>query len=694
MTETRPAQGVPPPAFYRRALEQCPDPIMVTDTNLNWPGPTILFVNEAFERMSGYRRDEIVGHSPRLLQGPQTDPEVLRHLRQQLEAGEDFVGETANYRRDGEEYRVEWKITGLRDDAGRVTHYLSVQRDVTRLWQERQLAQGYQREQKRRMRLLTLLHRAALLAHDAGASRREEVLQHFAVLLPTSLREPARAAARIAYNGRHYTSPGFQPLPPLHREALYTTLSGPGVVELTPRPGWADTGGGPDAEEVSILNAVLEVLRVYLIRVEMDQAHQKGKRLMTLLHRLSTDQEIAKADKCRILLEDSLRAFNADVALVAHRKDDALRVLRAVPEPGPLPGEVLDVTALLPAECGAIDDLRVGISCTWYEAPRHWLTGTGHVGPPLHAGLQAPVVVQGRCAGYLGFFCTSENCAGWTPMDAESLQLLAQWLGGQWNEELHQRHLQRQRDTLNHIDRVGLLGELATGLAHELNQPLAAIVNYADAVTDRVAGEGPVEKAELLRLLDKLGAQAERASQVVERARAFARREPGRIPERRLQPRQLIEDVRDLIDLELRRGQASLKFVMPDALPDLRVDPLQIQQVLLNLVRNGVEAMHTHPDAEDRRLWLTVEECDGHVRFSVCNTGPGMSERVREGLFEPFFTTKPKGMGLGLPISYSIIEAHGGRLWFEETENVTCFCFHLPIPRSTGYTKGGSGNKG
>ncbi|ABI57177.1 PAS domain-containing sensor histidine kinase [Alkalilimnicola ehrlichii MLHE-1] len=670
-----------PDEVFVRAMEQCPDPVLITDTRLDWPGPTVLFVNAAFEAMSGHRRDEIIGQSPRLLQGPRTERSVLRRLRRQLEAGEDFTGETVNYRRNGEEYQLEWRITALRDEQGRTTHYLSIQRDVTERRRERQRVRDYEREQRRRLRLLTLLHRAAVLAHDARDDNRDDVLVRFAALLPTCLREPARAAARIVYNGRAYPCPGFQPQPPLHRQPLPTLLPEDGFIELVPRRG---SGGGqrpPEGDELDILNAVQEVLRLYLICVETEQAQRNGQALIGLIRRLSTDRRAAVEQKCAVLLEQASRCLGADLAVVARRQAGQWTVLHGHPASHLPVATALDVSPLLPPGCGAVEDLQAASSCAWSQAPRHWRLAHGEEGPALQAGLQAPILVQGEVEGYLAFFCTRAHCAGWCAMDAESLQLLAQWVGDQWAEAEYEARSREQREALSHVYRISLLGELTSGLAHELNQPLSAIIAYADAAAEQLEG-ARATPGEVRRLLDKLIAQAQRASTVMQRVRAFARRDPGRPREACRTPAELVAEIRELIDIELDRGGAALRLDLPDVLPAVQVDAVQIQQVLLNLIRNAVDAMRENAADQPRGVTVSATvDGAGDVVFSVCDTGPGMSEAVRANLFVPFYTTKPDGMGLGLPISQSIIEAHGGRLWAGEPDAGSCLCFQLPAAR-------------
>jgi PAS domain S-box-containing protein len=128
-----PARTSPFDAVSIRALEFCPEAIIVTTPDLEIPGPTIVYVNRAFERLSGYARNEVMGRNPRFLQGPRTDRAVLDAMRDAAYAGQEFTGEVVNYRKDGSEYLIEWKLAPMRDSQGRLTHWIAVQRDITEL---------------------------------------------------------------------------------------------------------------------------------------------------------------------------------------------------------------------------------------------------------------------------------------------------------------------------------------------------------------------------------------------------------------------------------------------------------------------------------------------------------------------------------------------------------------------------------
>jgi signal transduction histidine kinase len=213
------------------------------------------------------------------------------------------------------------------------------------------------------------------------------------------------------------------------------------------------------------------------------------------------------------------------------------------------------------------------------------------------------------------------------------------------------------REQLAHIARIGTLGEMAAGLAHELNQPLTAIHLEASTAVE-LASHNDLNALNGVRAcLGRIAAESMHAGEIVRRIRGFARRE--RTPRSAVDLRQLICQVLELLDRELRLNRIETTLDLAPVLPPTHVDAVEIQQVLINLVRNASEAMTRSPGGA-RRLWIQSEVVGRCVRVSVTDTGGGIDPETQ--LFLPFHSTKPDGMGLGLAISRSLIEAHGGRV--------------------------------
>ncbi|MCC6361634.1 MAG: PAS domain S-box protein [Phycisphaerales bacterium] len=235
-----------------------------------------------------------------------------------------------------------------------------------------------------------------------------------------------------------------------------------------------------------------------------------------------------------------------------------------------------------------------------------------------------------------------------------------------------------QLEQLAHVARLATMGEMVSGLAHELNQPLCAIVNYAEAGIEMLAG-GRAASPDLAKALSGVARQAERAGDVIRRSREFARRrEPHRGP---VDIKSTVRDVVALTRFDALQHEARVRMKFARRLPRVLADPIQVEQVLVNLVRNGLEAMR---GIERRRRVLTIEATSrrGMVEVAVQDCGPGIAEAERRRLFEPFFTTKPDGMGMGLSISRSILEMHDGRIWCDASDSTgTTFRFRLPTSR-------------
>lgn len=239
-------------------------------------------------------------------------------------------------------------------------------------------------------------------------------------------------------------------------------------------------------------------------------------------------------------------------------------------------------------------------------------------------------------------------------------------------EERAREHLEQ----LAHVARLSTLGEMAAELAHELNQPLGAIANYAHGGSKRIQS-GTADLDTVQMVFDNVAEQAERAGKIIHRLRSLVAR---RAPEMETTDlNRLIKEVLELHSFESAQRQVTIALKLADRLPKVRVDAIQIQQVLLNLVRNSIEALSEVP-AESRDLKLITQEAGTEkLRVSVQDTGPGCSPDAFEKLFEPFFTTKERGMGMGLAICRSIIESHGGELWVVPNPGPG-LTFHFTIP--------------
>jgi two-component system sensor kinase FixL len=225
--------------------------------------------------------------------------------------------------------------------------------------------------------------------------------------------------------------------------------------------------------------------------------------------------------------------------------------------------------------------------------------------------------------------------------------------------------LEELQAELVHMSRLTAMGEMASTLAHELNQPLSAITNYLKGSQRLLEHQQSNQFATIRDALDKAAAQAVRAGQIIRRLRDFVSR--GESERREESLAQMVEEASALALVGAKEHGVQLRLEFDRRYDQVLADKVQIQQVLLNLMRNAVEAMADSVGARRELIVATRKGVDNTVEISVSDSGPGVAGDMAQQLFQPFMTTKPQGMGVGLSISKTIIEAHGGRIWFQPT---------------------------
>lgn len=244
------------------------------------------------------------------------------------------------------------------------------------------------------------------------------------------------------------------------------------------------------------------------------------------------------------------------------------------------------------------------------------------------------------------------------------------------NEEQEARRLQ---DRMTHVSRMATLGEMAAGIAHELNQPLSAIATYARACERFLASPDP-DLPETLSALREIGGEALRAGDIIRRLRQLVSAPLAEQTD--IDLNELIEDLSVLAQADARVHKAKMVFELAPGLPRMRANRVQIQQLVLSLVRNALEALAESPITERRVVVRTERAPTGGIELSVCDNGPGVAPGMVERLFIPFSTTKASGTGLGLPISQTIAQAHGGSIGHRAlAPNGACFYVRLPLSK-------------
>ncbi len=235
------------------------------------------------------------------------------------------------------------------------------------------------------------------------------------------------------------------------------------------------------------------------------------------------------------------------------------------------------------------------------------------------------------------------------------------------------------RDRLARVDRISMIGEMASGIAHEVNQPLSAIANYSRALSRMMEQQG-IDDADLLETANKLHLQAHRAGEIIRRIRGFVSKNPG--DAELLDVNAVIEEAVALAEIDGMRHKVGLELRLGTGLPPVLFDRIQFQQVVLNLIRNAIEASVVSANGPESVRVRTLRK-DDSVCTEVRDRGKGISEDDEARLFEPFFSTKRDGMGMGLAICRSIVEMQGGRLSFTRNSDrgVT---FRIQVPVASG----------
>jgi len=236
------------------------------------------------------------------------------------------------------------------------------------------------------------------------------------------------------------------------------------------------------------------------------------------------------------------------------------------------------------------------------------------------------------------------------------------------------RQLEEQ---LLHADRLVILGELTAGIAHEINQPLTAIAAYADAGKTMMERNAEVPGADINSIFEKIAVQSRRAASVVQKLRKLVR--SGSVSKAQHDINQIIRNTLLLFEYEIKNENIDLRFHPMNSLEELYVDEIHIQQIMVNLVKNSIDAI-SQSGASQGRIDIRIKKVASEVLVSVTDNGPGVPENNRQQLFESFFTTKPKGVGLGLSICKTIAAAHGGTLKYsDDMQGGSTFTLSLPL---------------
>ncbi|NNF51985.1 MAG: GAF domain-containing protein [Gammaproteobacteria bacterium] len=292
-----------------------------------------------------------------------------------------------------------------------------------------------------------------------------------------------------------------------------------------------------------------------------------------------------------------------------------------------------------------------------------------------------PIFTGSKWWGCMGF----DECSGprdWGVAETEALRTVASLFGLAIERREAAIAGRAKRDNIAHEARLVAMGEMASSVAHEINQPLAAISNYCETGISELFADARDDEI-LERALRGAAAQAQRAGEIIRRLREFVRK--GDTTRTVVDLKQLIEETVGLVAHDARARKIRIADECAERLPAIEVCRIQIQQVLFNLLRNAIEAIEDNEHSDERLITIRAASPGAHsVEISVADTGPGLKPDSAASIFEPFETSKPYGMGLGLSISRSILEAHGGSLSaVKNTGSGACFEIRLPLAEGT-----------
>jgi len=296
--------------------------------------------------------------------------------------------------------------------------------------------------------------------------------------------------------------------------------------------------------------------------------------------------------------------------------------------------------------------------------------------PAAGSAVAAPFRVREEIAGFLLFCAAAPAPRVYSDVEVDILLLMTQWIGEEIERRESERRAQEHQAQLAHVARLNTMGEMATGIAHELNQPLTAILNYSNGCLRLLQQNGQID-SELGAAIEKVGQDARRAAEIIRRLREFIKR--NQLREERFLLRECIESAVELLQPRLRRQNIEVALHFEAASAEVSADRIQIEQVLVNLLLNAIDALQSSNGAlktVDVRVFAGADS----LFVEIASSSPAIDPRIVDNLFDPFFTTKGDGLGLGLSISRSIIESHAGEIgYLLNARGQPAFRFTLPL---------------
>jgi C4-dicarboxylate-specific signal transduction histidine kinase len=415
--------------------------------------------------------------------------------------------------------------------------------------------------------------------------------------------------------------------------------------------------------------------RVIARTVELEQANKSLRQSQITLHKLvdiTSAPRLSHDEKLSKLLETGREYYQTAVGNLASlsgldRKSCTItgqeKLVTGLQGPLNKPcipnllsesNAILDIPDLSAAECGE----------------------SGGVREPFESYLATAVFVKGTPHCILEFADTVVRDRCYTHWDHNILEVMAQWIGSEIEKQEAIEEKQRHQSELARVGRVSAMGEMAAGLAHELNQPLTGAINYSSGCLRRLQ-QGEFDRNTLIQGLERAVEGATLAADIIRHLREFVQK--GQSERKLMCLNAIVRNIVDLVSVEIKRCQVSVTLSLEDKLPELVANAVQLEQVILNFIRNSLDAMESTEPLQ-RKLTIATQANCNKVILSVTDSGHGILPQSEAKMFDAFYTTKSEGMGMGLSISRSIIEAHNGAIYAKNTDNTgACFSFELPI---------------
>ncbi|MFV1997263.1 MAG: PhnD/SsuA/transferrin family substrate-binding protein [Acidiferrobacterales bacterium] len=424
-------------------------------------------------------------------------------------------------------------------------------------------------------------------------------------------------------------------------------------------------------QELNSLNRALQ--EDIVARMLAEETLRKSESALRTLHDITSSRSLSFANKVEALLRTGCEHFALSFGALTRIEDDTCFIQWAHAPNGEIArGDQLPLSDTF---CAVVSSSLEPLSIP-DAADSKFNTHPCFSEHGKRAYFGSPVLVNGFVFGSLSFSDTRPRDESFTKVDTDVLLLMAQWIGGELERTTAEARARQHQAELAHVARLSTMGEMASGIAHELNQPLTAIVNYTRGCVRRMQrNRGDTEIQEIIA---KVTTEAERAGQIILRVREFVRK--GKLQHDIVDLRDVVRTVTEMAMSQIRHEDIDIQIVTDTDLSPVFADKIQLEQVVLNLVRNAIDATRERADA-NRKLSIRIgRKGDASVSVRVTDTGQGIPRDKLTEIFDPFFTTKEDGMGMGLSISRSIIEAHDGRIFVESIpEQGTTVEFVLPV---------------